>query len=99
MLKWSIIWGPLHDVFKDETLQQQFLANWYRRRAATPWKRVSELRFEEHREPLEQVMAAIAELGRLPEDDEFSRAGEVAEEFGSLKRAFALILRVTGPAE
>ncbi len=44
-------------------------------------------------------MAAIAELGRLPEDDEFHRAGEVAEEFGSLKRAFALILRVTGPTE
>jgi DNA phosphorothioation-associated putative methyltransferase len=44
-------------------------------------------------------MAAIAELGRLPEDDEFSGESAVAEEFGSLKRAFALILRVTGPAE
>jgi DNA phosphorothioation-associated putative methyltransferase len=86
-------------VFKDETLQQQFLANRYRRRSAMPRKRISELRFEEHRELLEPFMAAIAELGRLPEDDEFSRAGEVAEEFGSLKRAFALILRVTGPAE
>ena len=61
-------------VFKDETLQQQFLANRYRRRAAAPRKRISELRFEEHRELLEPFMAAIAELGRLPDEDEFPRA-------------------------
>jgi DNA phosphorothioation-associated putative methyltransferase len=44
-------------------------------------------------------MAAIADLGRLPEDDEFPGKSAVAEVFGSLKRAFALVLRVTGPAE
>jgi DNA phosphorothioation-associated putative methyltransferase len=86
-------------VFKDETLQQQFLANRFRRRSSTPRKRVSELRFEEGRELLEPFMAAIAELGRLPEEDEFPQAGEVAERFGSLKRGFALVRRVTGAAE
>jgi DNA phosphorothioation-associated putative methyltransferase len=86
-------------VFKDETLQQQFLANRYRRRSAAPRKRASELRFEEHREILEAFMAAIADLGRLPEAEEFAQAAEVAERFGSLKRAFALVRRVTGPAE
>ena len=64
-------------VFKDETLQQQYLANRYRRRAAAPRKRISELRFEEHRDLLEPFMAAIAELGRLPEDDEFARSAEL----------------------
>jgi DNA phosphorothioation-associated putative methyltransferase len=83
-------------VFRDETLQQQFLANRFRRRSAAPRKRLSELRFEEHRELLEPFMAAIADLGRLPEADEFLQAGEVTAAFGSLKRAFALVRRVTG---
>ena len=52
-------------VFKDETLQQQYLANRYRRRAAAPRKRISEVRFEEHRDLLEPFMAAIAEQGRV----------------------------------
>src|SRR5262249_47609920 len=86
-------------VFRDETLQQQFLANRYRRRAAAPRKRISELRFEEHRELLEAFMQVIADIGRLPEEDEFSRAGEVMTQFGSLKRGFALVRRVTGDAE
>jgi DNA phosphorothioation-associated putative methyltransferase len=86
-------------VFKDETLQQQFLANRYRRGAAAPRKRISELRFEEHRELLELFMAAIADLGRLPEEDEFSGAADVVAKFGSLKRGFALVRRVTGDVE
>jgi DNA phosphorothioation-associated putative methyltransferase len=48
---------------------------------------------------LEPFMAAIAELGRLPEDEEFALAAELIAKFGSAKRAFALIRRVTGPAE
>ena len=86
-------------VFKDETLQQQYLANRYRRRAAAPRKRISELRFEEHRDLLEPFMAAIAELGRLPEDEEFAQSAELIAKFGSAKRAFSLVRRVTGPAE
>jgi DNA phosphorothioation-associated putative methyltransferase len=86
-------------VFKDETFQQQYIANRFRRRAAAPRKRISELRFEEHRELLESFMAAIADLGRLPAADEFPRAAEVVTNFGSLKRGFALVRRVTGSAE
>jgi DNA phosphorothioation-associated putative methyltransferase len=86
-------------LFRDETLQQQFLANRFRRRAAAPRKRISELRFEENRELLELFMAAIADLGRVPEEKEFSQACEVVAKFGSLKRGFALVRRVTGDAE
>jgi DNA phosphorothioation-associated putative methyltransferase len=86
-------------LFKDEALRQQFLASRYRRRAATPRKRASELRFEEHREVLEPFMAYITELGRLPDPEEFAHAAELIARFGSLKRAFALVRRVTGPAE
>ncbi len=35
-------------------------------------------------------------LGRLPDADEFPQAPEVLARFGSLKRAFALVRRVTG---
>jgi DNA phosphorothioation-associated putative methyltransferase len=86
-------------VFKDEALRQQFLANRYRRRPAAPRKRLSELRFEEHREVLEPFMAAVADLGRLPEPGEYPAADGLVERFGSLKRAFALVRRVTGPEE
>ena len=41
-------------------------------------------------------MATIAALGRLPEADELTQAAEVETRFGSLRRAFALIKRVTG---
>jgi DNA phosphorothioation-associated putative methyltransferase len=86
-------------VFKDDELRQQFLANRYRRRSATPRKRQSELRFEENRDMLEPFMAAVAALGRLSEPDEYPDAATVVARFGSLKRAFRLVQRVTGPEE
>jgi DNA phosphorothioation-associated putative methyltransferase len=86
-------------LFKDEAARQQFLANRYRRRAAAPRPSLSVQRFEQHRDLLEPFMAAVAELGRLPHPDEFPQAEAVAERFGSLGRAFALVRRVTGPAD
>ena len=50
-------------VFKDEAADQQFLASRYRRAAAAPRKRISEVRFEENRELLEPFMATIAASG------------------------------------
>jgi DNA phosphorothioation-associated putative methyltransferase len=42
-------------------------------------------------------METIAFLGRLPDPAEFSGTPAVIERFGSLKRAFAVIHRITGP--
>jgi DNA phosphorothioation-associated putative methyltransferase len=86
-------------VFRDESARQQFLANRFRRRAAAPRKRVSEVRFEEHREVLEPLMVAVADHGRLPRPDEFPLFDAVVARLGSLKRAFALVRRVTGEDE
>jgi DNA phosphorothioation-associated putative methyltransferase len=85
--------------FKDDAAGQAFLANRQRRKAAAPRKRVSEVRFEENRELLEPFLATIAALGRLPEADECAQAAEVVARFGSLRRAFALVKRVTGDDE
>jgi DNA phosphorothioation-associated putative methyltransferase len=89
----------IFDVFRDEAEGQAFLASRYRRRAAAPRKRISEERFEQERELLEPFMASIAALGRLPEQDECPVATGIGERFGSLKRAFALVKRVTGAEE
>ena len=78
-------------LFRDETAGQAFLADRYRRRPATPRKRRAEVRFEEGRDLLEPLMAAVAALGRLPDPDEFAAAEQVAARFGSLPRAFALV--------
>lgn len=86
-------------IFKDEELRQHFHATRYRRRAAAPRKRLSKVRFEEHRELLEPLMDWVTDQGRLPEPDEFDGADSLMTEFGSIKRAFALIRRVTGPDE
>ncbi len=43
--------------------------------------------------------AVHADLGRVPEPDEWPRAAECAARLGSLNRAFALIRHLTGPEE
>lgn len=82
-------------LFKDEGRRQQFLANRYRRREILPRRRIAELRAEEARLLLDPLMGVIAALGRLPDPTEFDGAQAVIERFGSLKRAFAAIQRIT----
>jgi DNA phosphorothioation-associated putative methyltransferase len=86
-------------LFKDEARRQQFLANRFRRREILPRRRISELRFEDNREVLDPFMAAVASLGRLPDVEEFPQASVVVERFGSLKRAFAFVQRMTDTEE
>ena len=83
-------------VFKDEEWKQRYVANRYRRRSTVPRKRLSELKFEQHRELLDSLMQRITDLGRLPHEDEFDSSNPAIEHFGSMKRAFRLIKRVTG---
>lgn len=82
-------------VFKDESAKQQFIATRFHRRISVPRRRISELLFEESQDVLDPLMQTMTALGRLPGPEEFPEANEVIERFGSLKRAFALIRRVT----
>lgn len=84
-------------LFKDEVRRQQFLANQFRRREIVPRRRIAELRLEEARQALKPLMDIIADLGRLPDASEFDGTPMIVEHFGSLKRAFAAIQRITGP--
>jgi DNA phosphorothioation-associated putative methyltransferase len=83
-------------LFKNEDRRQQFLAGRFRRREILPRRRVNELRLEETRQALEPLMVAIASLGRVPDPVELPDAPAIIEKFGSLKRAFAAIQRITG---
>ncbi len=86
-------------LFRDEGKRQQFLSQRFRRREVLPRKRIADTQYQENRELLDLLMAAVASLGRLPEPDEFPRADEVAARFGSLRRAFAVIRHITGGDE
>ena len=89
-------WIGTFYLFRDEMLQQQFIANRFRRRTLVQRRLVSEQRLEEARLTLEPLMEVIGGLGRLPDPSEFPDARAVIERFGSLKRAFRVIKRITG---
>jgi len=83
-------------VFRHEEDRQAYLASRYRRQRAAPKIRKSDVLFEQHRELLEPLVDFVTGHGRLPAGSEVFSFQTVAEEFGSLKQAFALIRRVTG---
>lgn len=83
-------------VFKDPGLRETFAASKYRRRSVVPRRRTFEIEFDHHRNLLESLIRVSAELGRLPYDDEFDRTVEIVSNFGTMKRAFKLIRKVTG---
>lgn len=82
-------------LFKCEKAKQQFIANRYHRRIAVPKRRISEVMFEDNRNLLEPLMEWLTEYGRLPAQEEFNEHNEIVARFGSLKRAFTLIQKVT----
>jgi DNA phosphorothioation-associated putative methyltransferase len=85
-------------LFKEDACRQEFLANRFRRREILPRRRIALLRLEETRQALEPLMDAVAALGRLPDPSEVPGAPAVIERFRSLKRAFAVVQRITDPA-
>jgi len=82
-------------VFKDEQAKQQFIANRYHRRITVPRRRISEVLFEQNRDVLEPLMDCLTQYGRIPAPEELEQTAELVERFGSLKRAFKLIQKVT----
>lgn len=86
-------------VFRQADRREQFVASRYRRRLAAPRIRLSDRLFEQHRELLQALMAFVTERGRLPEADEVEVGSELAYAFGSIKRAFQVVRRVTGPEQ
>jgi hypothetical protein len=60
-------------------------------------RRSSEARFEANLDILQPLIDFLAERGRLPHDGELPEGTSIVAEFGSVRGAFSLIRRVTGP--
>jgi hypothetical protein len=82
-------------LFKCEQAKQQFFASRYQRRYTVPRRKISEVLFEQNKDLLEPFMERLTELGRIPLPKEFPQSGLLIEKFGSVKRAFKLIQKVT----
>src|SRR6185369_26496 len=86
-------------VFRDDAARESFMASRYRRRVAAPKVRLSDKLFEEHQSMLAVLMEFVTERGRLPEHEELGVGSDLVGLFGSIKRAFQVVRRVTGPEQ
>lgn len=83
-------------LFRDEDRKQRFLESRYRRRRASPAVRQSDRLFAEHQPLLQTLMDFVSQRGRLPEAWELDSFGELEGVFGSIRKAFLIVRRVTG---
>ncbi|MFQ3612100.1 MAG: DNA phosphorothioation-associated putative methyltransferase [Cyanobacteriota bacterium] len=89
----------IYFVFRDEAQAQSFRASRFRSHATTPRIRLQVKRFDDYRELLTPLMDFVTERGRMPIKGELPTESEIVQEFGSLHRAFQVILQVTDQAE
>jgi DNA phosphorothioation-associated putative methyltransferase len=86
-------------VFREETQAQSFRASRFHSRAKTPKIRAILRRFEDYQDLLAPLMAFFTERGRLPVKGELSSESAIKAEFGTLHRAFRVILQVSDREE
>jgi len=86
-------------VFRDKSLQQDCIASFHHRRFTAPAVKNSEIIYENNKDILNSLADFISDRGRIPDDSEFEHSHEIIDKFGTIKRAFAIIRRVTGPEQ
>ncbi|KAM3091270.1 DNA phosphorothioation-associated putative methyltransferase [Phormidesmis sp. 146-35] len=89
----------IYFVFRDEAQAQSFRASRFRSRTTTPRVKTSVRRFEEYKELLAPLMAFVSDRGRLPLADEVQDFTTLQTEFGSLRKAFQVVLQATNAQE
>ena len=82
-------------VFREEVARAAFVAARYHRRVTAPRLTRSAELFHQHEALLAPLMVFVGDRGRLPEDDEVPHAQALGEVFGTVRKAFRVILRVT----
>jgi DNA phosphorothioation-associated putative methyltransferase len=86
-------------VFRDEAEKEAYKAKRFYSKTYTPRVRIPTKRFEDYKEKLEPLMAFFTTRGRLPAKGELQNEQELLSEFGSFRRAFAVICQATDEAE
>jgi DNA phosphorothioation-associated putative methyltransferase len=89
----------IYFVFRDEMQAQSFRESRFRSRATTPRIRLVSKRFEDYRELLTPLMDFFTERGRLPMGEELQNLKSLLAEFGTVRRAFNLIISATNQDE
>ncbi len=89
----------IYFVFRCEQERESFRALRFRSRTSIPGIRIPSKRFEDYQEQLAPLMSFITERGRLPVKGEFALASELLVEFGTMSRAYKVILQATDEAE
>jgi DNA phosphorothioation-associated putative methyltransferase len=89
----------IYFVFRDEAQAESFRASRFRSRTTTPRIRANIKRFEDYQELLAPLMGFVTERGRLPHTTELASIPDILAEFGTLRRAFQVILQATDQAE
>jgi DNA phosphorothioation-associated putative methyltransferase len=86
-------------VFRDECQAESFRAARFYSRLSTPRVRVESKKFADYQEQLAPLMEFVSQRGRIPIKGELAAEAELSREFGSLKRAFQIILTATDEAD
>jgi len=89
----------IYFVFRDEAQAQSFRASRFRSRTTTPRVKASIWRFEEYQELLTPLIAFVSDRGRLPLADESQDFTPLQAEFGTLRKAFQVVLQATNVQE
>jgi DNA phosphorothioation-associated putative methyltransferase len=83
-------------VFRDPNAKYAYLTGRLHRRGALPKQNRTNEIFEAHKESFEQLIGFFLDRGRLPVEEELPSIGPLCGEVGSVRRAFAIVRRVTG---
>ncbi|PSB29143.1 DNA phosphorothioation-associated putative methyltransferase [Stenomitos frigidus] len=89
----------IYFVFRDEMQAQSFRASRFRSRTTTPRVKASVQRFEAYKELLAPLMVFVSDRGRLPTAEETQAFASLQTEFGTLRRAFQVVLQATNAQE
>jgi DNA phosphorothioation-associated putative methyltransferase len=86
-------------VFRDLAQAESFRAARLYTRMTTPRVRAESKRFEDYQVQLAPLMEFVSQRGRIPIKGELAAEAELASEFGSIKRAFQIVLTATDEVE
>jgi DNA phosphorothioation-associated putative methyltransferase len=86
-------------VFRDPAQAESFRAARLYTRITAPRVRIESKRFEDYQIQLAPLIEFVSQRGRMPIKGELAATAELVTEFGSIKRAFQIVLTATDEAE
>ena len=89
----------IYFVCREPEMAERIRAYRFRSRTTTPRVLANLKKFEDHQEMLQPLMDFVSDRGRLPVKGELTEEAEIHEVFGTLRRAFQIIIQATNSSE